>query len=73
MKRPVVELNSLLKFFCLSHGLKTATIIDVMYNSNCLKTLLLTIQTTNERLSKEDNTIYCMKFSFLVKMKNCFT
>ena len=44
-----------------------------MYNSNCLKTLLLTIQTTNERLSKEDNTIYCMKFSFLVKMKNCFT
>ena len=44
-----------------------------MYNSNCLKTLLLTIQTTNERLSKEDNTIYCMKFSFLVKMKNYFT
>ena len=24
MKNPIVELNSLLKFFCLSHGLKTA-------------------------------------------------
>ena len=44
-----------------------------MYNSNCLKSLLLTISTTNEHLSKDDNTIYCMKFSFLVKMKNYST
>ena len=44
-----------------------------MYNSNCLKSLLLSIYATNERLSKEDNTIYCMMFSFLVKMKNYFT
>ena len=43
-----------------------------MYNSNCLKSLLLSIETTNEHLSKEDNTIYCMTFSFLVKMKNYF-
>ena len=49
------------------------TNIDIMYNSNFLKSLLLSIKTTNESLSKEDNTIYCMKFSFVVKMKNYFT
>ena len=38
-----------------------------MYNS---KSQLLTIWITNEYLSKDDNTIYCIKFSFLVKMKN---
>ena len=46
-----------------------------MYNSKCLNSLLLSIKTTNECLSKEDNVINCMKFSarFLVKMKNYFT
>ena len=44
-----------------------------MYNSNCLRSLLLTIYTTNERLSREYNTLYCMKFSFLVKIKKYFT
>ena len=39
--------------------------MDVMYNSNCLKSLLLSISTTNECLSKEGNTIYCIKSFFL--------
>ena len=43
MKIPV-ELNSLLKFLkFLPPALKLQTIMDVMYNSNCLKSLLLTI------------------------------
>ena len=41
-----------------------------MHNSNCLKSELLTILTTNEHLSKDDNNIFCMKLFFLVKMKN---
>ena len=44
-----------------------------MHNSNFLESLLITIGTTNEHLSKDDNTIYCMKFSFLVRVKNYFT
>ena len=73
MKSPVVELNSLLKFFSLSSGLKTTN----YYRRNVY--LKLSQESTThylnyyKRCSKEDNTIYCMNFSFLVKIKNYFT
>ena len=70
MKSPV-EKNSLLKFFCYNTWFKKIQfIMDIMYNSNRLKSLLLSIETATEPINKEDNTTYCTKFSFLVKMKN---
>ena len=44
-----------------------------MYISNCLKSLILTILITDEDLSRDDDTIYSMKYSFLVKMNNYLT
>ena len=35
-----------------TQGKKMKTNIDIMYNSNCLKSLILSLLTTNERLRK---------------------